>query len=59
MSKQHPECPLYNHNNCRELHSPMFCAIVREDKSCLRELPKNVKKVKSSDMCWKGQWRNK
>jgi hypothetical protein len=47
VSKQYPECPLYNHDNCRELHSPKLCAIVRKDKTCLRELPKNVKKVKA------------
>ncbi len=46
MSKKHPECPLFNHDNCREIHIPKLCAIVREDKECLRELPKHAKKAK-------------
>ena len=37
MSKQFPECPLFNHHNCRELHNPKLCAIVREDKTCLKK----------------------
>lgn len=37
MSKQYPECPLYNHENCRELYSPKLCAIVNEDKKCLKK----------------------
>jgi hypothetical protein len=41
MSKQFPECPLYNHNNCRELHHPNFCAIVRKDKACLKKHQKS------------------
>ena len=32
MSKQYPECPLYNHANCREIDNRKVCAIVREDK---------------------------
>ncbi len=40
MSKQYPECPLANHANCRDLHSPSLCAIVREDKKCLKKNPK-------------------
>jgi len=58
MSKKFPECPLYNHDNCKELHNPKLCAIVREDATCLRELPKNVRRSKPSSICWKGQWRN-
>jgi hypothetical protein len=46
MSKQYPECPLYDHNNCKELHNLKVCAIVREDKKCLRELHKSAKKAK-------------
>ena len=46
MSKQYPECPLYNHNNCKELHNRKVCAIVRKDKKCFRKLPKSVKKAK-------------
>ena len=43
MSKHFPECPLYNHNNCRELHNPKICAVVRKDKVCLRKLQKSRK----------------
>jgi len=43
MSKQHPECPLYNHANCREIDNRKICAIVREDKNCLKKLHKNSK----------------
>ena len=46
MSKQYPECPLYNHNNCKEVHNPKVCAIVREDKKCLKKLNKSAKKAK-------------
>lgn len=55
MSKTYPECPLYNHNNCKELHNRKVCAIVREDKICLKKLPKSVKRAKPSSICWKGQ----
>jgi hypothetical protein len=37
MSEKHPECPLYNHANCREIHNPKLCAIVNEDTVCLRK----------------------
>ncbi len=43
MFKQFPECPLFNHNNCRELDNLKLCAIVREDKACLR-MPYNKRK---------------
>ena len=43
MSKQHPECPLYNHATCKELHNMKFCAIVREDKICLKKRQKSKK----------------
>ena len=46
MSKKYPECPLYNHDNCRELHNPKLCAIVRKDKACLKTLHKSAKKPK-------------
>jgi len=39
MSKKYPECPLYNHDNCRDLHNPKLCAIVRKDKKCLKKNP--------------------
>ena len=48
MSKQYPECPLYNHRNCREIDIKKVCAIVRKDKKCLRKFsdrPKLSKKV--------------
>ena len=48
MSKKYPERPLYNHDSCKELHNPKLCAIVREDATCLRELPKNITKSKPS-----------
>jgi hypothetical protein len=43
MSKQHPECPLYNHATCKELHNLKFCAIIREDKVCLKKRQKAKK----------------
>ncbi len=43
MSKRYPECPLYNHDNCRDLHIPKVCAIIREDKTCLRNNSKSKK----------------
>ncbi len=47
MSKQHPECPLYNHSTCRELHNPKLCAIIREDRTCLKKKQKPKKKDRS------------
>ena len=47
MSEKYPECPLYNHDNCKEFYSQKLCAVVREDKKCLRELRKRVKKKKT------------
>jgi hypothetical protein len=37
MSEKHPECPLYNHNTCKQLHNPKVCALSRKDKDCLRK----------------------
>jgi hypothetical protein len=51
MSKQYPECPLYNHNNCKQFHNPKVCAIIRDDKCCLRDRPKNRKKANRSTDC--------
>jgi len=47
MSKKYPECPLYNHDNCKELYNPKLCAIVRKDKKCLKKQQKlkNKKKI--------------
>ena len=42
MSEKHPECPLYNHANCREFYNPRLCAIVNEDKVCLRKKNKSI-----------------
>lgn len=46
MSKEYPECPVYNHDNCKEIDNPKLCALVRDDKKCLRELRKKAKKEK-------------
>jgi hypothetical protein len=46
MSKRYPECPVYNHNNCKEIHNRKVCAIVRKDKKCLKKLHKSAKKAK-------------
>jgi hypothetical protein len=46
MSKIYPECPLYNHDNCKDLHNPKLCAIVRKDKKCLKKNPKAKRKKK-------------
>lgn len=40
MSKQYPECPLYNHATCKELHNPKLCSIVREDRICFKKRQK-------------------
>ncbi|MGD9731108.1 MAG: hypothetical protein AB7U45_02925 [Desulfamplus sp.] len=40
MSKQYPECPLYNHVTCKDLHNPKVCALVREDKTCFKKRQK-------------------
>jgi hypothetical protein len=37
MSKKYSECPIYNHSNCKNLENPAICAIVREDKQCLKK----------------------
>jgi hypothetical protein len=47
MSKKYPECPLYNHNGCRDMFNEKVCAIVKEDKICLKKRPK-VKKSSES-----------
>jgi len=46
MSKQYLECPLFNHENCKELHNRKVCAIVRKDRVCLRNIPKAGKKAR-------------
>jgi hypothetical protein len=37
MSKKYPECPLYDHLNCKKIDKPDVCAIVRKDKQCLKK----------------------
>jgi len=43
MSNKYPKCPLYNHDTCKEIDNRKVCALVREDKICLRKLPKSAK----------------
>jgi len=43
MSKKYPECPLYNHSTCKDIDNPKVCAIVREDKDCLKKRSKKKK----------------
>ena len=47
MSKMYPECPLYNHDNCKDLHNPTLCAIVRKDKKCLKKNPRVIGVIKA------------
>ena len=56
MSKQYPECPLYNHNNCKEIHNRKVCAIVRKDKKCLKKLHKSAKKAKKQPVTKRLAW---
>ena len=49
MSKSYPECPLYNHNNCKHLHNPKICAISRDDNVCGRKRNKSGKKSNESN----------
>ena len=48
MSQKYPECPLYNHSNCKDYDHPKLCAIVRKDKVCLKkkQKPKLKKEAK-------------
>jgi hypothetical protein len=46
MSKKHPECPLYNHDTCKELHNPKLCAMVRADNTCRKKMPTYKSKTK-------------
>ena len=56
MSERHPECPLYSHDNCREIHNPKLCAIVREDKGCLKKKKDPKSKSKKKDGNDLGEW---
>ena len=49
MSKKYPECPLYNHDNCKDLHNQKLCAIVRKDKQCIKKNPKSEGKKKQAE----------
>ncbi|MFH1156526.1 MAG: hypothetical protein V1793_22200 [Pseudomonadota bacterium] len=49
MSKQYPECPLYNHATCKELHNPKLCSIVRDDKTCFKKRQKARSKDEDED----------
>ena len=44
MSQKYPECPLYNHSNCKDYEHPKLCAIVRKDKICLKKKQKSKSK---------------
>ena len=35
----YPECPLYKHDNCKDLHNQKLCAIVSKDKKCIKKNP--------------------
>jgi hypothetical protein len=37
MSKRYPECPLYNHSTCKDQFNPKLCALVREDRVCVKK----------------------
>ncbi len=40
---------MYNHNNCKDLHLPEVCAIIRKDKTCLGKHRPPKKKHGKSD----------
>ena len=41
----YPECPLFNHANCKEIDNKKVCAIVRKDKTCFKKLGKQKLEV--------------
>jgi hypothetical protein len=59
MSKHHPECPQYNHDNCKELHNQKVCAIVRKDKTCLKEFSKTRNKAQNKNPSIKKQQKER
>ena len=59
MSKHHPECPQYNHDNCKELHNQKVCAIVRKDKTCLKEFSKTRNKAQNKNQSIKKQQKER
>ncbi|MBN2417847.1 MAG: hypothetical protein JXL81_00540 [Deltaproteobacteria bacterium] len=50
MSQKYPECPLYNHSNCKDYEHPKLCAIVRKDKVCLKKKQKPKLKKEINDV---------
>jgi len=46
MSKRYPECPLYNHTNCKDYYNPKLCAVIRKDKICIKKSQKSKLKTK-------------
>jgi len=50
MSQKYPECPLYNHSNCKDYEHPKLCAIVRKDKVCLKKKQKSKSKKETGDV---------
>ncbi len=51
MPKKYPECPLVNHSNYRELHSPKLCAIDKKDKKGKKEGKINISYGRSIKAC--------
>jgi hypothetical protein len=47
MSKKHPECPLYNHNTCKDIDNEQICAIVKKDQVCLKKMKKPQKQFEA------------
>ncbi|MFP4668647.1 MAG: hypothetical protein ACLFMN_07610 [Desulfobacterales bacterium] len=37
MSRNTPECPLYNPLNCKEYNNPKLCALARTDRTCKKK----------------------
>lgn len=37
MSKNYPECPVVVPRNCPEFRNGRVCALIRDDKKCLRK----------------------
>jgi hypothetical protein len=46
MSEMYPECPAYDHRNCKDIDNPKLCDLVRKDKKCLKKFRKKAKKEK-------------
>ncbi|MCF8068721.1 MAG: hypothetical protein K9L30_09075 [Desulfobacterales bacterium] len=37
MSIEHPECPLFRAQNCKDYYCNNICALVRKDKVCQKK----------------------